>query len=113
MILNPHGKSRPQTPSLAVGWKATFAVSAAISRLLARFRTVRMAVSIPVRPIVSTTNHVGVISAITIGSVLLQPPAPMRGAGAEDRARPNRDSIPILLQLILEPTKHLGPGAMR
>ena len=78
-----------------------------------RFRTVRMAVSIPVRPIVSTTNHVGVISAITIGSVLLQPPATLRGAGAEDRARPNRDSIPILLQLILEPTAHFGPGAMR
>jgi hypothetical protein len=39
--------------------------------LLARFRTLRMAVSIPVRPIVSTTNHVGVISGITIGSVFL------------------------------------------
>jgi len=61
----------------------------------------------------ASNNHVGVISAITIGSVLLQPPATLRGAGAEDRARPNRDSIPIPLQLILEPTKHLGPGAMR
>jgi hypothetical protein len=60
-----------------------------------------MAVSIPVRPIVSTTNHVGVISGVTIGSASLQSPATLRGACAEDCARPNRDFIPILL-----PIKH-------